>query len=503
MLRVRFGYGKVLPWMRRVDHCLSAVAGPEAVWLRTPIRLVGRNMSHEAAFTVSAGERVPFVLCWMPSNQGAPQVTDADAEDLLARTRTFWTDWTAHCTYQGDYADAVLRSLITLKALTYAPTGGIVAAPTTSLPEDIGGVRNWDYRYCWLRDATITLEALLRTGYKAEAAAWREWLERAVAGSARDVQIMYGVAGERRLAEWEATWLPGYENSSPVRIGNAAVDQRQLDVYGEVIDAMTLGKQAGLRFDKHTWALVRQLLEFLEKNWSEPDEGIWEVRGPRRHFVHSKVMAWVAFDRACCVAELASSGSHDRWRAVRDQIHAEICERGYDAKRGTFTQYYGSQELDAAVLLMLEVGFLPPEDPRMVSTVRTIQRDLVRDGLVLRYTQPDAAASARPDPGGRPDRRRGRVPGLQLLAGQRAAPDRRLRGGRGPVRAAAGAAHRPGPAQRGVRPAVQPPGRQHPAGVQSRTADRGGAEPAQPRGAPLPSAGGTASHGRSPGLTGS
>ena len=394
VLRVRFGYGKVLPWMRRVDHCLSAVAGPEAVWLRTPIRLVGRNMSHEAAFTVSAGERVPFVLCWMPSNQGAPQVTDADAEDLLARTRTFWTDWTAHCTYQGDYADAVLRSLITLKALTYAPTGGIVAAPTTSLPEDIGGVRNWDYRYCWLRDATITLEALLRTGYKAEAAAWREWLERAVAGSARDVQIMYGVAGERRLAEWEATWLPGYENSSPVRIGNAAVDQRQLDVYGEVIDAMTLGKQAGLRFDKHTWALVRQLLEFLEKNWSEPDEGIWEVRGPRRHFVHSKVMAWVAFDRACCVAELASSGSHDRWRAVRDQIHAEICERGYDARRGTFTQYYGSQELDAAVLLMLEVGFLPAEDPRMVSTVRTIQRDLVRDGLVLRYTQPDAAASA-------------------------------------------------------------------------------------------------------------
>ena len=392
-LRVRFGYGKVLPWMRRVDHCLSAVAGPEAVWLRTPVRLVGRNMSHEAAFTVSAGERVPFVLCWMPSNEGAPQVTDADAEDLLTRTRQFWTDWTAHCTYQGDYGEAVRRSLITLKALTYAPTGGIVAAPTTSLPEDIGGVRNWDYRYCWLRDATITLEALLRTGYKAEAAAWREWLERAVAGSARDVQIMYGVAGERRLAEWEATWLPGYENSSPVRIGNAAVDQRQLDVYGEVIDAMTLGKQAGLRFDKHTWALVRQLLEFLEKNWSEPDEGIWEVRGPRRHFVHSKVMAWVAFDRACCVAELASSGSHDRWRAVRDQIHAEICERGYDAKRGTFTQYYGSQELDAAVLLMLEVGFLPPDDPRMVSTVRTIQHDLVRDGLVLRYTQPDAAAS--------------------------------------------------------------------------------------------------------------
>jgi GH15 family glucan-1,4-alpha-glucosidase len=393
VLRVRFGYGKVLPWMRRVDHCLSAVAGPDSVWLRTPVRLVGRNMSHEGAFTVRAGERVPFVLCWMPSHAGAPQVTDAHAGDLLERTRAFWTDWSGGCTYQGEYAEAVLRSLITLKALTYAPTGGIVAAPTTSLPEDIGGVRNWDYRYCWLRDATITLEALLRTGYTTEAAAWREWLERAVAGSARDVQIMYGVAGERRLAEWEATWLPGYEESAPVRIGNAAVDQRQLDVYGEVIDAMTLGKQAGLRFDKHTWSLVRHFLEFLERHWDEPDEGIWEVRGPRRHFVHSKIMAWVAFDRAIQVAELSSPGAHDRWRSVRDQIHAEICAQGYDAERGTFTQYYGSSELDASVLLLLEVGFLPPDDPRVVSTVRTIQRELVRDGLVLRYTQPDAATA--------------------------------------------------------------------------------------------------------------
>jgi GH15 family glucan-1,4-alpha-glucosidase len=394
VLQVRFGYGKVLPWMRRVDHCLSAVAGPEAVWLRTPVRLVGRSMKHEASFTVRAGERVPFLLCWMPSHAGAPTVTDQQADELLSKTRSFWSDWTANCTYQGEYSDAVLRSLITLKALTYAPTGGIVAAPTTSLPEDLGGVRNWDYRYCWLRDATITLEALLRTGYTAEAAAWREWLERAVAGSARDVQIMYGVAGERRLAEWEATWLPGYENSAPVRIGNAAVDQLQLDVYGEVIDAMTLGKQAGLRFDKHTWAVVRQLLDFLEKHWNEPDEGIWEVRGPRRHFVHSKMMAWVAFDRAIQVAELAvaSPGAHQRWRKVRDQIHAEICEQGYDADRGTFTQYYGSSELDASVLLMIDVGFLPPDDPRVISTVRTIQRDLVRDGLVLRYTQPTAAA---------------------------------------------------------------------------------------------------------------
>jgi GH15 family glucan-1,4-alpha-glucosidase len=392
VLRVRFGYGKVLPWMRKVDHCLSAVAGPDAVWLRTPVRLVGRNMTHDASFTVRAGERVPFVLCYMPSHAGAPAITHAHADGLLADTRRFWSDWTATCTYQGEYRDAVMRSLITLKALTYAPTGGIVAAPTTSLPEDLGGVRNWDYRYCWLRDATITLEALLRTGYTAEALAWREWLERAVAGNPRDVQIMYGVAGERRLPEWEASWLPGYENSAPVRIGNAAVDQVQLDVYGEVIDAITLGRQAGLPFDKHTWSLVRRLLEFLEKHWTEPDEGIWEVRGPRRHFVYSKVMAWVAFDRAIHVAELATPGANERWKAIREKIHAEVCDQGYDAERGTFTQYYGSSELDASVLMMIEVGFLPPDDPRLVSTVRTIQRDLMREGLLLRYTQPTVAA---------------------------------------------------------------------------------------------------------------
>jgi GH15 family glucan-1,4-alpha-glucosidase len=298
------------------------------------------------------------------------------------------------CTYRGQYREAVIRSLITLKALTYAPTGGIVAAPTTSLPEDIGGVRNWDYRYCWLRDATITLEALLRTGYTQEADAWREWLGRAIAGDPGDVQIMYGVAGERRLTEWEADWLPGYENSSPVRIGNAAVNQRQLDVYGEVVDAMALGRQAGLRFDRHTWALMRALLGFLEKNWQLPDEGIWEVRGPRRHFVHSKVMAWVAFDRAVRLTELGQTGPTQRWREVRDRIHAEVCEQGYDAGRGTFTQYYGSTELDAAVLLIPEVGFLPADDPRVISTVQVIRRELVRDGLVLRYSQRDVAATA-------------------------------------------------------------------------------------------------------------
>ncbi len=389
--RLRFDYGKVMPWVRRIDHAVVAVAGPNSVWLRTPVRLIGHNMAHEASFTVRAGERVPFVISWTPSHLGAPP--EVDAFEALEVTRKFWAGWVAKCTYRGEYRDSVIRSLITLKALTYAPTGGIVAAATTSLPEDIGGVRNWDYRYCWLRDATITLEALLRTGYTDEAFGWRQWLGRAIAGDPRDVQIMYGVAGERRLEEWQADWLPGYENSAPVRIGNAAVSQLQLDVYGEVIDAITLGRQAGLPFDSHIWSLVRKLLQFLEQNWDQPDEGIWEVRGPRRHFVHSKVMAWVAFDRAIRVAELGSPGSEDKWRTIRDKIHAEVCEKGYDAERGTFTQYYGSRELDAAVLLIPEVGFLPPDDPRVVSTVETIARELTNDGLVLRYTLPPAAAS--------------------------------------------------------------------------------------------------------------
>jgi GH15 family glucan-1,4-alpha-glucosidase len=392
--RLRFDYGKVVPWVRRMNHAIVAIAGPNSVWLRTPVRLVGHDMAHQASFTVRAGERVPFVFAWKASHLGVPP--EVDAAEALATTRQFWADWAGRCSYTGQYRDAVIRSLITLKALTYAPTGGIVAAATTSLPEDIGGVRNWDYRYCWLRDATITLEALLRTGYTEEASQWREWLGRAIAGDPRDVQIMYGVAGERRLEEWQADWLPGYENSAPVRIGNAAVSQRQLDVYGEVIDAITLGRQAGLRFDGHTWSLVRALLRFLEQNWNQPDEGIWEVRGPRRHFVHSKVMAWVAFDRAIRVAELGKPGAEERWRAVRDQIHAEVCEQGYDAKRGTFTQYYGSAELDAAVLLIPEVGFLPPSDPRVVSTVETIQRELMSGGLVLRYTQPPSAGPASP-----------------------------------------------------------------------------------------------------------
>jgi len=394
-LRLRFGYGAVVPWTHKVQDGIRAIAGPDSIWLRTPVRLTGKDLSHQGSFTVQAGERVPFVFIYQPSHKKSPP--PVDALQALEQTQRFWDQWVARCTYHGKYRAAVIRSLITLKALTYQPTGGIVAAATTSLPEDIGGVRNWDYRYCWLRDATITLEALLRTGYTDEALAWRMWLARAIAGDAADVQIMYGVAGERRLAEWEASWLPGYENSAPVRIGNAAAGQLQLDVYGEVIDALQLSCKSGLHDDKHTWSLKRSLLGFLEEHWNEPDDGLWEVRGPRRHFVHSKVMAWVAFDRAACYAqdsmdepELAA-----RWRDIRDQIHREVCEKGYNAERGAFTQYYGAQELDAAVLLIPDVGFLPADDPRVVSTVEVLMRDLRPEGFLRRYElAPNASTSS-------------------------------------------------------------------------------------------------------------
>ena len=399
VFRVRFGYGQVTPWVRRADSCLLAVAGPDSLWLDTPVELTGRSFAHEGTFTVLAGERVPFALAWVPSHESAPDRCDALQEAEV--TQRYWDEWVSRCTYHGTYRDAVVRSLITLKALTFQPTGGIVAAATTSLPEDLGGVRNWDYRYCWLRDATITLEALLRTGYTGEASAWRAWLARAVAGDPADVQIMYGVAGERRLDEWEADWLPGYENSVPVRIGNAAVNQRQLDVYGEVIDALSLGRATGIAVDRHAWSLQRALLLFLERHWDEPDEGIWEVRGPRQHFVYSKVMAWVAFDRAVTAVKNGMSGPAGRWQAIRDQIHREVCEKGYDAERGAFMQYYGSSQLDAAVLLIPEVGFLPPADPRVVSTVRAVQRELISGGLVRRY-QLTAADSGQPGPDGLP-----------------------------------------------------------------------------------------------------
>jgi GH15 family glucan-1,4-alpha-glucosidase len=401
-LTMRFGYGRIMPWVRKVDQAVVAVAGPDSIWIRTPVKLVGRNFAHQADFVVRAGERVPFVLTWLPSHHKGPP-PEVIPHDALEQTATFWTDWVSRCTYDGRYRDPVVRSLITIKALTYEPTGGIVAAPTTSLPEDIGGVRNWDYRYCWLRDSTIVLEAALRTGYVDEAGAWRDWLARAVAGSAADVQIMYGVAGERRLPEWTADWLPGYEGSAPVRIGNAAVQQTQLDVYGEVVDTLMLGRQAGLRFDKHSISLIDRLLGFLEQHWNEPDEGIWEVRGGRKHFVHSKVMAWVAFDRRIKMAEtglvFSPESTLKRWRSIRDEIHAQVCEHGYDTSRGTFTQYYGSESLDAAVLLIPETGFLPPDDARVVATIKTIRRELTHDGLVLRYTQPETGTSVDGLPG--------------------------------------------------------------------------------------------------------
>jgi GH15 family glucan-1,4-alpha-glucosidase len=392
-LTVRFGYGSIVPWVTKTKGGIRATAGPDSIWLRTPVDLVPGDREHTATFAVAAGEIVPFVLTYVPSHEGPP--ASLDAVRSLEATTKFWGEWAARCTYKGTYRDAVVRSLITLKALTYRPTGGIAAAATTSLPEDIGGVRNWDYRYCWLRDATITLEALLRTGYLEEAKAWRLWLGRAIAGDPEDIQIMYGVAGERRLTEWEASWLPGYEASAPVRIGNAAAGQLQLDVYGEVIDALQLSCKSGLHDDRHTWSLQRSLLGFLERHWAEPDEGLWEVRGPRRHFVHSKVMSWVAFDRAASYASNAGETElAAKWRRIRDEIKREVCEKGYDSARGAFVQFYGAAELDASVLLISDVGFLPADDPRVVSTMKVLQRDLVQDGLLRRYQMPPGGTSA-------------------------------------------------------------------------------------------------------------
>ncbi|MFE6402941.1 glycoside hydrolase family 15 protein [Streptomyces alboflavus] len=388
-LRLRFDYGSIVPWMRRADGHRVAVAGPDSVWLRSDpeVHTEGRDFTTYSEFTVTAGERVTFVLTWHPSHEPAPKALDA--EQALRDSVEDWQAWAAHCRYEGPHRDAVVRSLITLKALTYAPTGGIVAAPTTSLPEEIGGVRNWDYRYCWLRDSTLTLGALLAAGYLEEAEAWRDWLLRAAAGDPADLQIMYGLAGERRLPEYEAGWLPGYEGSAPVRIGNRAVSQRQLDVYGEVIDSLTLARRAGLTTRPHGWRLQLALMEFLRHCWREKDEGLWEVRGPRRHFVHSKVMAWVAADRTVRAMEdnPALPGDVTRWRRLRDDIHAEVCVRGYDAERRTFTQSYGSRELDAALLLIPRVGFLPPDDPRVIGTIEAVQEELgTREGLLRRYS---------------------------------------------------------------------------------------------------------------------
>jgi GH15 family glucan-1,4-alpha-glucosidase len=383
-LRLRFDYGHVAPWVRRVGHQLAAVAGPDAAWLRTPVDLHGHDLTTTAEFTVRAGESVPFVLTHAPSHRPRPRPVEAAA--AVEDTVDWWEEWISRCSYRGPYADAVRRSLLTLKALTYAPTGGIVAAATTSLPEQLGGPRNWDYRYCWLRDATLTLQALLATGYVAEATAWRDWLLRAVAGDPGDLQIMYGLDGTRRLPEYELDWLGGYEGSAPVRVGNAAAGQFQLDVWGEVLDGLHAARVAGVAGLDAAWDLQRAFLDFLEGHWRDPDEGLWEVRGGRRHFVHSKVMAWAGVDRGVqAVERFGLPGPADRWKALRQEIADEVLDRGFDAERGTFTQYYGSRGLDAALLLIPRVGFLPWDDPRVVGTVDAIVGELGQDGLLLRY----------------------------------------------------------------------------------------------------------------------
>ncbi|MEU3720659.1 glycoside hydrolase family 15 protein [Streptomyces californicus] len=384
-LRMRFSYGRVTPWVHKVDNRTVAVAGPDSVWLDTEADTYGKNLTTYSDFTVGPGGRVAFTISWQPSHHEPPALPEP--ENSLEATELFWREWVDQCTYHGPYREAVVRSLITLKALTYAPTGGIVAAPTTSLPEEIGGVRNWDYRYTWLRDAAITLSSLLRTGYREEARAWREWLLRAVAGDPENLQIMYGIAGERELGEAELDWLPGYENSTPVRVGNGAANQLQLDVYGEVTEALHLAHMTGLTRNDYAMGLQLKLIEYLEKHWEEPDEGIWEVRGPRRHFVHSKVMAWVAVDRTIKLVEAGDvEGPLERWRELRDEIHRDVCERGYDQERNTFTQSYGSKELDASLLLIPQMGFLPPDDKRVIGTIEAIQRELsTEDGFILRY----------------------------------------------------------------------------------------------------------------------
>jgi GH15 family glucan-1,4-alpha-glucosidase len=390
-LKPRFDYGRIRPWLRHLDEADVAVAGPDSLWLRTPVETRAEDGAVRADFLVSAGELLPFVLTWQPSHEPAP--VPVDALRALADTEAFWTDWIASCAYTGEHREPVVRSLITLKALTYAPTGGIVAALTTSLPEQPGGVRNWDYRFCWLRDAAITLLALSRAGFREEAQAWHSWLLRVVAGNPVDLQVMYGVAGEPRLTEVELPWLAGYGGAKPVRIGNGAAEQLQLDIYGQVVNAMHHARRLGLDANGEIWSLTRSLVDFVETHWRLPDEGVWEVRGPRRHFVNSKVMSWVAVDRALKDAqEFGLPAPIARWRGLREQIHREVLTEGYDSDRGCFTQSYGSRELDASVLLLPLVGFLPASDPRMQGTVAAIERELCHHGLVYRYTTSDTSS---------------------------------------------------------------------------------------------------------------
>ncbi len=385
-LVLRFDYGFSVPWVSRLanDSGIKAVVGPDTAVLRTPVDLRGENLHTVAEFTVKAGERVPFTLAYTPSHLRVPPARDPHT--ALARTENYWLEWSARGTVEGRWAEPIRRSLITLKALAYEPSGGIVAAPTTSLPEQLGGTRNWDYRYCWLRDATITLLAMMRGGYYDEARAWRQWLGRVMAGSPQQLQIMYGLAGERRLPEFELDWLPGYQGAKPVRVGNNAVDQLQLDVYGEVMNALHLARIGGLQADETAWNIQCAMLVHLEKIWSQPDEGIWETRGGRQHFTFSKVMAWVAFDRAIKSAESFNLPAPlEHWREMRALIHADVCAKGWNATLNAFTQTYGSDELDASVLLLPLLGFLPPSDPRIVGTVAAVEKYLLHDGFVMRY----------------------------------------------------------------------------------------------------------------------
>lgn len=391
-LVIRFDYGRIVPWVRRVDHARLAIAGPDALCYRTPVEVHGENLATVSDFVVRPGDRVPFTLTWFPSHQRRPP-SAVDPEVALGQTEDYWLDWASSCGHTGDYHEEIHESLRILKALTYSPTGGIVAAPTTSLPETLGGPRNWDYRFCWLRDATLTLGAMLECGYRHEAQAWRQWLLRAVAGDPADLQIMYGLAGERRLDERELEWLDGFAGSRPVRVGNAASTQVQLDVYGEVLDALYRARARGIKADDDAWALVLALLGWLEDGWRLPDAGIWEVRGPNRHFTHSKMMAWLAFERGVRFhEEFGRAAPVERWREIRDEISEEVLTRGWNAERQAFTQSYGSAELDASLLLMPLVGFLPADDPRVAATVAAIQRELTVDGLVRRYLPRDDGA---------------------------------------------------------------------------------------------------------------
>jgi GH15 family glucan-1,4-alpha-glucosidase len=395
-LVIRFGFGADIPWVKRTeDGALLAICGQDMTVLRTPVETRGEDMTTVADFEVKEGEAVPFVLTYGPSHLPLP--VPIDPAQALQDTEAFWADWCSRCTYEGDNRDLVMRSLITLKALTYAPTGGIVAAPTTSLPEKLGGARNWDYRFCWLRDATFTLLALMNSGYTEEASAWHNWLLRAVAGSPANMQIMYGIMGQRRLLEWEAGWLAGYEGAQPVRVGNAAHAQLQLDVYGELIDAFHQSRMAALKLDENSWALERAVLEHLAEVWDQPDHGIWERRGDGKHYVSSKVMTWVAFDRGIKSAErFGFDAPIERWRVLRDAICRDVCENGFDREQNAFVESYGSQLLDASILLLPCVGFLPASDPRVRGTIAAIEKHMMREGFVLRHDPREVSDERQP-----------------------------------------------------------------------------------------------------------